>query len=51
MLLGKDHWMNLAQKLLEEEVKKERINKVAKNVILFLGDGITSNNSKLYHNQ
>jgi len=31
--------MNMAQKLLEDEVKKERIDKVAKNVILFLGDG------------
>ena len=43
-LTGRDHWIDLAQQLLKDEVNKRPINSKAKNVIFFLGDGIKIKN-------
>lgn len=37
-----DYWMNSAQKILQNQLNKNKLNKnVAKNIILFLGDGMS----------
>lgn len=48
------YWTQLGQKLLKKELGKQIINKQAKNVILFLGDGMsipTVTASRIYKGQ
>ena len=41
LLLDAAYWNKLGQDLLEKELEKQRYNTRAKNVILFLGDGMS----------
>jgi alkaline phosphatase len=41
LLLDAAYWKKLGQDLLEKEMEKQRYNTRAKNVILFLGDGMS----------
>lgn len=36
-----EHWVEVAQKKLKEQLNKKQIEGLAKNVILFLGDGMS----------
>ncbi|XP_063703388.1 membrane-bound alkaline phosphatase-like [Culicoides brevitarsis] len=35
-----DYWKTVGSKVLEENLKKQKTQKIAKNIILFLGDGL-----------
>ena len=36
-----DYWLKLGQDLIEAEISKQKINKVDKNIVFFLGDGMS----------
>jgi alkaline phosphatase len=35
------YWLQLGQQLIDAEISKQKINKVAKNIVFFLGDGMS----------
>lgn len=39
--LNSDYWKTVARKVVDDNLKKEKSHKIAKNIILFLGDGLS----------
>lgn len=39
--LNSDHWRTIGTKVVDDNLNKEKNQKVAKNIILFLGDGLS----------